>query len=117
MSLCRDIRNSRTSAPSTNDGDGNLTRNLGSEQRQLFFGSPTPTPSHGLRRRRMSNDFDRGLEDDVIMTRPAGTVPITPGTTKRLKASCDDTARLFDVDANQLKSFAEVCKPFNGFLH
>ena len=59
-----------------------------------------------LRRRRDSNDFDYGLDD--VITRPAGTFPITPGTKKRLKSSCDDIACHNDVDADDLKCFAEV---------
>jgi hypothetical protein len=106
MSLCRDLRNTRTPARSTSTSNDGNTSAPG--QRQLAYGSVTPTPSRGVRRRRDSNDLDYNLDDDLVITRPAGTAPITPGTTKRLKASCEDTARLFDVDADQLRSFAEV---------
>ena len=111
MSLCRDIRNARTSADASN-----ITRTSASDHSQLYGSMAplmTPTPSGGMRCHRDSDDVDFNLQDDIIITRPAGTAPITPATRKRLKASCEDAARHFDVDPDQLTSFAEVCRITN----
>lgn len=56
---------------------------------------------------RDSNDFKYSLNE--IITRPAGTLPITPGTTKHLKTSCNDVACHYDMNADDLKCFSEVC--------
>lgn len=100
MSLCRDLRTS-SSNPSIN---GDVLSTPATSR-------STTQPTSGFRRRRDSNDFDY-LEEDFIISRPAGTCPITPGTTKRLKTSCEDTARLYGVQVEQLKPFAEVRPTF-----
>jgi len=74
-------------------------------------GQPSMESSVGVRRRRDSNDFDCGLEDSMVITRPAGTAPITPATKKRLKMSCKEVARNFNVDPNELNTFVEVRPP------
>lgn len=88
--------------------DNDLTHTTASDS-SMFDVYMSPTPSGGRRRHRDSNEFDLNLEDDIVITRPAGTIPITPATRKRLKVSCKDAARLFDVDPHQLVMFAEVC--------
>ena len=111
MSLCRDIRNARTTAETSNDR--NITHTSLSDRSQLYGSiAPlmTPTPSRGAHRRQDSNEGDFNLQDYIIITRPAGTAPITPATRKRLKASCEDAAHRFDVDPGQLTSFVEVCR-------
>lgn len=112
MSLYRQVRNTSNPRPSAlNTGnEGNVVRISASEYSELASGSMTPTPSRGVHRRRDSNDLGFNLKDDnIIIARPAGTIPITPATKKRLKASCEDTARAFDIDPNQLATFVEVC--------
>ena len=117
MSLYRKVRNSsnsRSSALNTGD-EGNAVRISASDYNELA-GSMTPTPSRGVRRRRDSDDLGLNLEDDnIIIARPAGTIPITPASKKRLKVSCEDTARLFDVDPNELAKFVEVC-PISDYI-
>lgn len=95
MSLFRELRPSRTSTSSNAD----LISTPATVRSTTQSGSI-------LRRRRDSNDFDYSFDD--VITRPAGTFPITPGTKKRLKSSCDDVARRHDVDADDLKNFVEV---------
>ena len=77
------------------------------DRRSLFPDSSTTTPICGTRRRRDDEDY-YNFEDDIVITRPAGTVPITPRTSKRLKASSEDIAQLYDVDPQRLAPFAEV---------
>jgi hypothetical protein len=112
MSLCCNICNSRTTALSA-DNDNNLTHMTASDSRMLGL-LMTPTPSGGTRRCRDSNDLEFNVEDNIVITRPAGTIPITPATRKHLKVSCEDAARLFNVDAQQLIMFAEACYVFNS---
>ena len=42
-------------------------------------------------------------------------IPITPATKKCLKASCDNTACVFDINPNQLTMFVEVC-PISNYI-
>lgn len=77
------------------------------DQRSLFPDSLTTTPICGTRRRRNDEDC-YNFEDDVVITKPAGTVPITPRTSKRLKISSEEIALLYDVDPQRLADFAEV---------
>jgi hypothetical protein len=106
MSLFRGLQGSRTSTNNTSDENGDSGPTQTSDQFPPFD-TPTPTPTRGIRRRRDSNDYSYDLQEDLIVARPAGTVPITPGTTKRLKVYCEDVARLHDVDSDQLVSFVE----------
>ncbi|KAF8266579.1 hypothetical protein EI94DRAFT_1802961 [Lactarius quietus] len=76
------------------------------DQRTPFPSSSTTTPLCGTRRRRGSDDF-YNFDEDVVIARPAGMIPITPGTSKHLKASCEDTANIYDVDPQQLRPFVE----------
>lgn len=76
--------------------------------------SVTQSAGSILRRRRDSNDFE--YDFDEIVTRPAGTA-ITPKTKKRLKMSCDEVARLYDVKADDLKRFSEVREIFLELCH
>ena len=111
MSLCRDIRNARTSANASN-----IPHTSVSNRSQLygFMASlMTPTPLGGTCRRRDSNDVDFNFQDDLIISRPAGTAPITPATRKHLKVSCEEAMHHFDMDPSQLTSFAEVCRITN----
>jgi hypothetical protein len=107
MSLCRNIRNSRTTAPNASN-DSNHTHTTAWDS-STFGVNMTPTPSGGIFRRQDSNDLDDlNLEDNIILARPAGTIPITPATRKHLKVSCKDAACLFNVNAHQLIMFVEV---------
>ncbi|KAF8263307.1 hypothetical protein EI94DRAFT_1807447 [Lactarius quietus] len=54
-----------------------------------------------------SNDFSFNFDDDLIIFRPARTFPVTPGTKKHLKTSCEDIAHQRGVDLDELHSFAE----------
>jgi hypothetical protein len=63
------------------------------------------------------------------MARPAGTVPITPGTAKYLKTSCKAIAHAYNIESAPLESFVEVCRYYfslfdltycavsNAFIH
>ena len=95
MSLFRKLHTSRTSTSSNAD----LISTPATVRSTTQSGSV-------LHHHRDSNDFDYGLDD--VITRPAGTFPITPRTKKQLKSSCDDIAHHHDVDADDLKRFAEV---------
>ncbi|KAI9434380.1 hypothetical protein H4582DRAFT_2081112 [Lactarius indigo] len=68
------------------------------------FGITTPTPNRGVCHHRDSDDFDYHLDGDVV--RSSGIAPFTPGTTKRLKTSCDDIAHQYDVDPALLRELA-----------
>jgi hypothetical protein len=105
MSLFREFCRAPTNNTSSNPTG---TQTSAVDQPPHLFDSPSPTPTRGNRRRRDSNDYGYGLEEDLVIARPARTVPITPGTTKHLKLSCEDAARIYDVESHQLMSFAEV---------
>ena len=116
MSLYHQVCNTSNPRPSAlNTGNkGSVVHISASEYSKLASGSMTPTPSHGVCHCWDSNNLGLNLEDDnIIIARPAGTIPITPATKKRLKASCEDTARAFDIDPNQLTTFVEVCPNSN----
>lgn len=112
MSLFRELCGTRTSTNvSSNTGsDGNPTQtSTVDRQHAPLFSPSTATPTSGTRRRRDSDNYDYGFEEDLIVARPAGTVPITPGTAKRLKMSCKAIAHAYDIEAAPLESFVEVC--------
>ena len=98
MSLVCNLRNpwTSTTGPSFN---GDLT--------PAIDRCVTPTFC-GVCRRRDSNDVDGGFEDDLVIIKPAGTFPLSSGTTKCLKMSCEGIVHQYGVDAGQLKLFAEV---------
>jgi hypothetical protein len=96
MSLCRSLHNSRA------DTDVMCT--------PANVRSATQTSS-AVRRRRNSNDFtiDYSLDDDLVISRPTDTLPITPGARKRLKMSCEVIADRHGIDKEELQPFTEVC--------
>ncbi|KAH9175920.1 hypothetical protein EDB89DRAFT_2131094 [Lactarius sanguifluus] len=98
MSLCRDIRNARASASARSVGNDTPVP----DHQQFSFGTTTPTPTRGVRRYRDSDDYN--INSDII--RSSSNALFTPGTTKRLKTSCDDIAHQFEVDPAQLRDLA-----------
>ncbi len=101
MSLVRNLHNpwTSTTCPSFN---GDLT--------PAIDRCVTPTFC-GVRRCRDSNDVDGGFEDDLVIIKPAGTFPISPGTTNHLKTSCEGIAHQYGVDAGQLNSLQRYVHP------
>ncbi|KAI9441533.1 hypothetical protein H4582DRAFT_2073701 [Lactarius indigo] len=67
-----------------------------------------PHPQFSTDARLDSDDYDFSLREDIVIARPARTAPITPRMTKCLKLSSEDVAHLYNIDPNQLISFAEA---------
>ncbi|KAI9437942.1 hypothetical protein H4582DRAFT_2076529 [Lactarius indigo] len=97
MSLCHNLCSARASVHSTSN-------NTAPDFRQSTFGTTTPTPNRGVHHHRDSTDFDYYLDGDIV--RSSGITPFTPGTTKRLKTSCDDITHQYNVDPALLRELA-----------
>jgi hypothetical protein len=111
MSLFRERYSARTSTGNTG-GNNNPTL---TPDRSFRPDPSTTTPTCGTRRCRDDDEY-YNFEDDIVITRPAGTFPITPGMSKHLKTSSEDIAHHYEVDPQQLVPFVEVCQyHFNLF--